>query len=243
MIGYASGRDGLIVKTEDGGETWTEQESGSDKNLVDIAFFTETTGFAAIDNWSDSLVYTQDGGLNWSSLMMPSTGVFRSFAFINDSVGYVATGAAFSGALFQTYDAGQNWEIVHNTSLAFYDVEYHFDGEFDHLWVCGDGGLVEYWTNTLVGTKDQDYTVEKLVLFPNPTQGNSFQVKWPEDQQVLELLMECYNSAGQLILTQTVHKTEATINLHKALVQGNYLIKMTDTTNKKIYFETLSVIR
>jgi photosystem II stability/assembly factor-like uncharacterized protein len=242
MIGYASGREGLIVKTEDGGETWTEQESGSDKNLVDIAFFNENTGFAAIDNWSDSLLYTQDGGLSWSSIMMPSTGVYRNFCFVNDSVGYVATGAAVSGALFQTFDKGQNWELVHNSSLAFYDIEYHFDGEYDHLWVCGDGGLVEYWTNTIVGITEYDFEIEKLVLFPNPSDGNTFQVKWP-GQENSQLLMECYNASGQLILTQTVLKNESMVKLQKALPQGNYLIKMTDIANKKIYFETLSVIR
>ncbi|KAA3640750.1 MAG: T9SS C-terminal target domain-containing protein [Bacteroidetes bacterium] len=242
QTGYACGRDGIILKTDDGGDSWTEQESGSEDNLYDIAFFNENEGFACMDGWNDSLLYTSNGGLEWTTIGMPGTAIFRSLCFVNDSVGYVTTAAAFSGAVFQTYDAGQNWEMIHSNGFAFYDMEHIFDGEFDHLWISGDGGLIEYWTNTIVNTTEQDYEVNRLQVFPNPSDGNDLNVNWPENNATT-VFMECYNAQGQLMISQEIKTNSGVVNLQNNLTQGTYFLKMIDSTNKKLYFETLTVIR
>ena len=241
FIGFASGRDGTLLKTEDGGESWGNQDSGTDKKLLDIAFFDANTGLVALDNWSDSLLYTQDGGLNWTTIGMPGTAIYRNFCFLNETKGYVTAAAAFSGGIYKTEDAGQTWELIRSTSLGIHDLEYYFDGEFDHLWASGDGGLVEYWTNMVVGTNNRSFTKQAIDIFPNPSDGLHLTINWPENISD-EVNLNCYNVYGQQIFTKTLNTDFSIVPLPGQLVQGNYFITITDVQNKTVYTHKLVVV-
>ena len=37
-MGWIAGRDGIVLRTTDGGETWEEQKSGTTRNLYGVSF-------------------------------------------------------------------------------------------------------------------------------------------------------------------------------------------------------------
>lgn len=62
-LGWASGRDGKIFHTENGGKTWTEQMTGVKEDLSDICFINSLSGYAVGEH--GLILRTSDGGKVW----------------------------------------------------------------------------------------------------------------------------------------------------------------------------------
>lgn len=76
-IGYTVGLDGTILKTTDGGNSWTAQNTGTMNSFSSVYFTDADTGYAV--GGSPTILKTTDGGLNWMALSIPmpySTSVF-----------------------------------------------------------------------------------------------------------------------------------------------------------------------
>lgn len=58
---FVCGQNGVILKTEDGGNTWQEKYRNEGNNLYDLCFVDDAIGFA----YGDFFVKTTDGGENW----------------------------------------------------------------------------------------------------------------------------------------------------------------------------------
>jgi photosystem II stability/assembly factor-like uncharacterized protein len=242
MVGFASGSFGSILRTDDGGNTWNFQDSGSEADLKDIAFVNENKGFAVINSWSDTILTTIDGGLTWGSLAMPGTAIYKNIYFENEQVGYISTAAAFSGALFKTVDGGETWENIHSASQAFYDIEFRSTDEFDQIWLSGSGGLIEYWTNMVVGTEEQRYEVHTVNVFPNPFDGRNLNINWPNEISE-RVQMNFYNNLGQLIASQKIKTNQGEIPFGDSLPPGTYYLKLTDNHNKAVYSNIVTVVK
>ena len=100
---------GYIYKSEDGGASWTAQESGvivaTDYNAV--RFYDDNTGYAAGD--SNVIVFTENGGLTWSALTGPGA---QAGVDIN-CIGVPSDARIFAGyadwQLFYSEDQGATW--------------------------------------------------------------------------------------------------------------------------------------
>jgi photosystem II stability/assembly factor-like uncharacterized protein len=60
---WAVGRNGTIIRSVDGGNTWSWQISGVDTTLFDVDFADTLNGLIAGNGY---VLYTHDGGTNWS---------------------------------------------------------------------------------------------------------------------------------------------------------------------------------
>ncbi|MEO0114002.1 MAG: YCF48-related protein [candidate division WOR-3 bacterium] len=69
---WAVGRNGTIIYSSNGGNTWTLQTSGVDTTLFDVDFADSLRGLIA---GNDIVLYTQDGGRNW--IITDPTGLFE----------------------------------------------------------------------------------------------------------------------------------------------------------------------
>ena len=65
-LGWASGFDGVILHTIDGGVTWAKQTSGTTMDLQSIDFLNADLGWAV--GWSGTILRTTDGGKNWKTI-------------------------------------------------------------------------------------------------------------------------------------------------------------------------------
>ena len=165
-IGYACGMqytydaDGVIVKTVDGGQNWTQiwPASGTIDGLQGIWFISELVGFAC--GWNNYFIKTTDGGATWTPITVGSNVWYYTDVEFWDSNNGVATGSMNNPgdqAVFITSDGGNTWvpatsgvgtnEIMglcYATQTTLYAV-----GTGAHVFKSTDGG--HNWTtiNTL----------------------------------------------------------------------------------------------
>lgn len=108
QTGYAVGAYGAIIKTVNGGQDWTQLNSGVTRALLSVFFTDIQTGYAVGGNL---LLKTTDGGNTWASgAIGGATDIFNSIYFINTDTGYVAGSNTNSEArIFKTTDGGASW--------------------------------------------------------------------------------------------------------------------------------------
>ena len=111
-VGYIGGNDSLLLKTTDGGQTWSEVAfSGitfypTGEHFVKLQFITETIGFAAVGPYSGSYK-TIDGGLTWTALPLSSNLCFNEgLYFFDENNGIIAGSGCFQGELVDRLSGG-----------------------------------------------------------------------------------------------------------------------------------------
>ncbi len=118
-VGYACAYKGLIYKTTDSGNTWTEvgDTANYTNSLYRIAVVDENTVY--VSGASGTLLKTTDGGATWNPIAFSFeyNGSVQSLdgglAFCNANVGVVAvkTSKAY-GSTWYTHDGGETWNYV-----------------------------------------------------------------------------------------------------------------------------------
>lgn len=101
---WAVGANGVIVRTDDAGQTWTTQAANTSQTLNGLAIIDTHTAYAVGDN--GTIVKTVDGGAHWVPQSSGTTQALLDIAMQTDKTG-VVVGAA--GTVLQTIDAGNTW--------------------------------------------------------------------------------------------------------------------------------------
>ena len=102
QTGWAVGPLGNIMKSTDGGMTWSAQSSPFTGNLWQIEMIDEQTG---VIGGSEGIIRTTDGGKNWA--IVYNNGSVGGIDFVNSSVGYAAGGD--ESIVLKTIDGGKTW--------------------------------------------------------------------------------------------------------------------------------------
>lgn len=90
-----------IVRTTDGGETYTEVFSSSSNSINELSFINASTGYGCTS--SGKVVKTTDGGINWGFQNTPLTEILNGIQFISENTGYVAS---WTGKVLKTTNGG-----------------------------------------------------------------------------------------------------------------------------------------
>lgn len=131
--GYATGECGTIMKTIDGGYTWSILASGVTADLNAICMTDTLHGFVAGD--SGLIISTFDGGLTWTRHAGTPLVTLNAVCFSSPLVGMTG---GFKGTMLRTADGGNTW---HQITLP--DVSGIFDICFpsaDTGYAVGGGG-------------------------------------------------------------------------------------------------------
>lgn len=116
-IAYAAGSkftfdtEGIIIKTVDGGESWTTiyPTSGTSPSFEKIEFVTETKGFVA---GYDLFMKTEDAGATWTPMTVGTdVYLYNNLSFYDENIGFVSAqlnDAPFF-AIYLTTDGGDTW--------------------------------------------------------------------------------------------------------------------------------------
>ncbi|MBJ7387969.1 MAG: hypothetical protein JHC92_00815 [Sphingomonadaceae bacterium] len=112
----AAQAEGLVLRTTDGGKTWSEvYRSGRKLELVWKASFPEggDTGYATVQSYDSErttqlVIRSDDKGKTWREIEMAQDKTARQFGigFVSKDVGFVGTAAGG----FATKDGGKTWE-------------------------------------------------------------------------------------------------------------------------------------
>ncbi|AKU13896.1 hypothetical protein AzCIB_4003 [Azoarcus sp. CIB] len=140
---WAVGSGGKIVRSEDGGQSWTRQASSTDANLQGIAAWDEQGAIAVGNN--GVVVVTADAGRTWTRAEIPASSNPNKLFRVR-----IANGAAWAvgefGALLRSDDRGTSWtRVLPEEDRAWNDITFVGDagwlvGEFGALMKSADGG-------------------------------------------------------------------------------------------------------
>lgn len=104
LQGWAVGTNGVIYKTENGGNSWVKQESNSTSTITGIQFINELIGWVSTSD--GKIIKTDNGGTNWVEISS-NTGVnYKNVHFVNETIGWAITS---TGVILKTINAGLTW--------------------------------------------------------------------------------------------------------------------------------------
>jgi photosystem II stability/assembly factor-like uncharacterized protein len=123
-IGFAACEDayfesdhGLIMKTTDGGETWTESWNNQDVYPLYGIAFADALHVTAVGQ--NVIVTTTNSGLTWTDHFY--SGTLSSINFADANTG---TAVSTNGDILRTTNAGQDWFIIISVNSSLKDVKY-----------------------------------------------------------------------------------------------------------------------
>ncbi|MBK9026121.1 MAG: hypothetical protein IPL69_19795 [Saprospiraceae bacterium] len=96
--------EGVLLKTNDGGNTWDALSVPFDANFSDVDFISADTGWVVGDSGNVFRTYT--GGLSWDNVSFTATEHALSIVMMDSDTGYVC---GESGFLYRTFDGGNSW--------------------------------------------------------------------------------------------------------------------------------------
>ncbi|HRG57864.1 MAG TPA: YCF48-related protein [Bacteroidia bacterium] len=140
--GYTVGLDGKILKTNDAGNSWNIQNSGTLNSLQSVHFPTIDTGYAV--GASSTLFKTTDGGSTWNALNIGAP-YLTSVFFTNANTGYAVGSNGSSAIIIKTIDGGLNWTAQNTTAVTYYNAVYFCNDTTGY--VVGNGGRIFKTTN------------------------------------------------------------------------------------------------
>lgn len=106
--GWAGGMNGSLVKTVNGGVTWSTVRLETSQHINGIYFIDADTGFVVGEN--KTLFKTINGGENWEFQDISIAGDFTAIQFVNSQTGFII-GHGLQGAIFiKTTNGGKSWE-------------------------------------------------------------------------------------------------------------------------------------
>lgn len=194
-IGFASGgstNGGIILKTVDGGSTWTEiYHTGIDGEYVwklQRLFSNPNIMFGSVesvDPMNGKLLKSTDGGQNWVSKEVPDTDI-QAVGFITENHGWM--GGHHTGFL-ETFDAGTTW-----TNTEFGGSLNRMQVFNDNLVYCSGTEIYKYSDDNL-GTQNFNPNVERerleVKIVPSPVENQlEFSVNFKTDDHIILRLFD-----------------------------------------------------
>ena len=188
--GFAVADDGIILKTEDGGRTWTHQASGTTEDLLGVDAFDESIAYAVGEG--NTILRTDDGGRNWRDPRRypggRSSGVVLTDVYLlSENTAVVVGGTARSSSsegygylatYLRTTDGGISW----TTPLYPADLERINSVDFvDDQVGIAVGGCLSY--SPYYGT----YTISSIV-----TRTFDGGITWQKEESPFDIGPEAY---------------------------------------------------
>ena len=137
--------DKTIVRSADGGESWTAQASTVQLNLLDIAMINSTTGWTVGEQ--GVILKTTNGGNDWNYQTSGTFDFLHSCFFLNDQEGWICGGpvSGDTSIILHTTNGGEEWSRQNCTANASLRAIYFTDAL--NGWAVGENSNVVHTTN------------------------------------------------------------------------------------------------
>ena len=173
--GYCVGASGIIRKTTNGGNIWTDLIDVTNlvAGLTSVYFVSIDTGFVVgmSENSNGIIFKTTDAGKKWTYQDSINTGGFTNVFFPNKINGYIVSGFNPGNYFLITHDCGNSWIKLIDNNLAGGSV---FFTNSDTGFMVGYGGFIAQTTTGGFSWEIQKYiTYNTLgsVFFPKKNTG------------------------------------------------------------------------
>ena len=153
-VGYAAGMqytwdaEGIVIKTTDGGDSWTTVLGGNGQDgLEAVSFVSPEKGF--VGGWNNYFARTEDGGQSWIPMTVGTDNWFFLDIDFYDAYHGAALAALNSGGMvvYLTGDGGLNWTPSQTIDQMLFDLTYadattlYAAGSNETIVKSTDGGL------------------------------------------------------------------------------------------------------
>lgn len=138
------GNSGLIERSTDSGNTWSEVESGTTNNLRKVTYgcspaTKQSWAYAVGDN--STVLYSDDGGKTWKKqTTIYQFDHFYDAFFINNEIGWIV---GSNGIMYRTFNSGGSWNYVEgdHSNPNYYGIAF---SSALVGYVVGSGGFIGY---------------------------------------------------------------------------------------------------
>ncbi len=169
--GWIGGENGLIMVTNDGGQSWKEQQSGITTTIEAIDFFNATIGVAI--SKTNEILITHTGGETWYLLEYARTpnrevGILWDMVTCDEETAWVI---GSGGSIFRINILHMNWTFISETSLCLFRL---FMVNNSHGWAVGCYGNIVHTQDGWQTFEDQSLETSKTffgVFFWNHNKG------------------------------------------------------------------------
>jgi photosystem II stability/assembly factor-like uncharacterized protein len=154
-LGIAVGANGGMVRSADGGNSWSVILTPTLSRLRGVDMVDERTGYAVGNH--GAIIKTEDGGLTWRSVPSPVRYALLGLRFLSPDTGFIS---ADYGIILSTRDGGNSWRKDSTVFGSLFGIDF-VDRKLGYV-VGGQGGGI------LLRTQNGGDTWESL-----PFQGGS----------------------------------------------------------------------
>ena len=166
---WAAGSSGKIVRSEDGGKTWSRQNTPATRTLQDIGAWDSLHAVAAGD--AGIVLTTSDGGRSWHEVQAPRSTIANKLIRVRTLPGGVAWAVGEGGVVLRSTDFGASWAMAMKPEdIAWNDI--FFIGNLG--WLVGEFGNMRLSTDagqTWQATKPATGSSLMAVSFMSPQDG------------------------------------------------------------------------
>ncbi|OQA67133.1 MAG: Ycf48-like protein [Ignavibacteria bacterium ADurb.Bin266] len=158
--GWIAGNLGALIKTTDGGESWTISQTNTNTLLLKVHSFNGQTVIAT--GYDGMILRSTDGGETFTQIMSGVTSDLWGVQMLNDTVGFVC---GLNQTLLKTTDAGQSWQPV-NAGLNEHYWAIDFLDESYGIIACGGGKVLRTndggnsWIQVQAGDASDLYSID-----------------------------------------------------------------------------------
>jgi photosystem II stability/assembly factor-like uncharacterized protein len=158
--GWIAGSGDCILKTTDGGGSWSKQTTLTGQDWWGVYFADAQHGWVA--NSFGGVSATADGGSTWHTQASSSSLYLYAMQFTDALHGFVLFE---QDSLLYTTNGGSNWNRI-----KIDNTQYHYGMYFvtpNEGWICGAGGQVLHTTNGGLnwGTQTTGTTIDLYTIF------------------------------------------------------------------------------
>lgn len=136
LLGLVVGEGGVILRTSDGGVSWSRRPSGTDQDLNRVRFVDATTAWA-IGAPGAGVRVSHDAGLSWQPAAVDSPQAWNGLYFVDPLHGWIV---GDFGSIASTRDGGRNWVMQKSgTTEHLFDI---FAIDAETAWTVGERGVI-----------------------------------------------------------------------------------------------------